>query len=122
MSEILSLTARRFCVPLAEALFDAKHGEHTHFELVTATVRLADGSEGTGYTYTGGRGGAAILAMLRHDLAPWLVGRDAAAVEALNDAMQWHLHYVGRGGIAGEGDIQRITQRLARVQTVRLSR
>ena len=101
MSEIRTLTARRYQVPLAEALVDARHGEHTHFELVTATVRLSDGSEGTGYTYTGGRGGAAILAMLRHDLAPWLVGRDAAQVEALNDAMQWHLHYVGRGGVAG---------------------
>ncbi len=101
MSEIRSLIARRYQVPLAETLVDARHGEHTHFELVTATVHLADGSEGTGYTYTGGRGGAAIVAMLRHDLAPWLVGRDAAEVEALNDAMQWHLHYVGRGGVAG---------------------
>jgi len=101
LKEIHSLTARRYCVPLAETLVDARHGEHTHFELITATVRLADGSEGTGYTYTGGRGGAAILATLRHDLAPWLSGRDATPVEALNEAMQWHLHYVGRGGVAG---------------------
>lgn len=57
MAVIESLSARRYCVPLREVLVDAKHGEHTHFELVTATVRLDDGSEGTGYTYTGGRGG-----------------------------------------------------------------
>jgi L-alanine-DL-glutamate epimerase-like enolase superfamily enzyme len=100
MSEIRSMTARRYRVPLSETLVDARHGEHTHFELIAATVRLDDGSEGTGYTYTGGRGGAAVLAMLRHDLAPWLVGRDATAVQALNDAMR-HLHYVGRGGVAG---------------------
>ena len=101
MNCIESLQARRFCIPLKEVLVDAKHGEHTRFELITATIRLSDGSEGTGYTYTGGRGGAAILALLRHDLAPWLRGRDASDVEALNEAMQWHLHYVGRGGIAG---------------------
>jgi L-alanine-DL-glutamate epimerase-like enolase superfamily enzyme len=100
MAKIASVNARRFRVPLAEVLSDAKHGEHTHFELVTVTVRLDDGNEGTGYSYTGGRGGAAILAMVRHDLAPWLLGRDASDVEALNDAMQWHVHYVGRGGIA----------------------
>ena len=101
MAQIESVSARRFLLPLAEVLVDARHGEHHHFELVTATVRLQDGSEGTGYTYTGGRGGAAILACLRHDLAPWLTGRDAATVEDLHDGMQGHLHYVGRGGIAG---------------------
>lgn len=101
MSPIARVEARRFAVPLAEVLTDARHGEHSHFELVTATVRLADGSEGTGYTYTGGRGGRAILAMLEHDLAPYLIGRDGNDVEALNAAMHWHLHYVGRGGVAG---------------------
>jgi L-alanine-DL-glutamate epimerase-like enolase superfamily enzyme len=28
------------------------------------------------------------------------VGQDASAVEELYEAMQWHVHYVGRGGIA----------------------
>ncbi len=101
MAQIEALQARRFCVPLSEVLVDARHGEHTHFELITVSVRLRDGSQGTGYTYTGGRGGAAILALIRHDLAPWLLGRDGTEVEALHDAMQWHVHYVGRGGIAG---------------------
>ncbi|MEM1297730.1 MAG: mandelate racemase/muconate lactonizing enzyme family protein [Pseudomonadota bacterium] len=98
--KIREVQARRFNVPLAEVLTDAKHGDHTHFELITATVRLEDGSEGTGYTYTGGRGGHAILAMIEHDLAPFLVGRDANAVEDLYDAMQWHVHYVARGWVA----------------------
>ncbi len=99
MSHIREIDARLFRIPLREILVDAKHGDHTHFELVTATVRLADGREGTGYTYTGGRGGHAILAVIRHDLAPLLSGRDAGPVEALHDAMQWHMHYVGRGGV-----------------------
>ena len=97
---IVDVGARLFRLPLREVLADAKHGEHTHFELVCVTLRLSDGSQGTGYTYTGGRGGQAILAMLRHDLAPLLLGREAGDVEALHDAMQWHVHYVGRGGIA----------------------
>ncbi|WP_417210146.1 mandelate racemase/muconate lactonizing enzyme family protein [Antarctobacter sp.] len=97
---IARVTVRRFDVPLAEVLSDAKHGDHTHFELITATITLADGSEGTGYTYTGGKGGRAIAAMIEHDLAPFLVGKSATDVEALYDAMQWHVHYVARGGVA----------------------
>ncbi|GLQ36194.1 uroporphyrinogen decarboxylase [Amylibacter marinus] len=100
MAHINKVEVRIFDVPLAEVLTDAKHGDHTHFELVTATVHLADGSQGTGYTYTGGKGGRAIAAMIEHDLAGFLIGRDARDVEELYDAMQWHVHYVARGGIA----------------------
>ena len=85
MPRITALSARRYAIPLDEVLSDAKHGDHTHFELVTATVTLDDGSEGTGYTYTGGKGGHAVLAMIRHDLAPFLAGQDAADIEALLD-------------------------------------
>lgn len=98
-TRIAEVTAQLFRVPLREVMTDAKHGAHTHFELVTVTIRLADGSEGTGYTYTGGRGGHAILAIVEHELAPFLAGRDGAAIDALYDAMLWHIHYVGRGGI-----------------------
>lgn len=100
MAAIAAVDVRVYRIPLAEVLADAMHGDHTHFELVVANVRLADGAEGTGYTYTGGRGGRAIEAMVAQDLAPFLAGREAADVEALHDAMQAHVHYVGRGGIA----------------------
>lgn len=100
MSRIQRITARLFNVPLAEVLTDAKHGDHTHFQLVTSTVELADGSVGTGYTYTGGKGGTAIKAMVDDDLAPALVGKDGTDVEGIWDFCQWHIHYVGRGGIA----------------------
>ncbi len=100
MRGILGVEAKLFAVPLPEVLTDAKHGTHTHFQLVTVTVSLSDGSAGTGYTYTGGKGGHAILAMIEHDLATALVGKDGNDVEGLYDLMEWHLHYVGRGGIA----------------------
>jgi L-alanine-DL-glutamate epimerase-like enolase superfamily enzyme len=98
--KIASVTPRLFNVPLDEVLVDAKHGDHTHFQLITATICLEDGSSGTGYTYTGGKGGTAVFAMIKDDLAPFLVGQDATDVEAIYDAMQWHVHYVARGGIA----------------------
>jgi L-alanine-DL-glutamate epimerase-like enolase superfamily enzyme len=99
-TEIRDVEVQLFRVPLREVMTDAKHGAHTHFELVTVTLRLHDGSEGTGYTYTGGKGGHAIRAMIEHDLAPFLIGRDARDIDALYDGMLWHIHYVGRGGIA----------------------
>ncbi|WP_075602118.1 mandelate racemase/muconate lactonizing enzyme family protein [Saccharicrinis aurantiacus] len=99
MSKIKNIQTQIFKVPLAEVLSDAKHGDHYHFELITSTVTLEDGSEGTGYTYTGGKGGHAIKAMIDHDFAPVLVGKDGTAVEELHDFMWWHIHYVGRGGI-----------------------
>ena len=100
MSAIEAVSIQLFQVPLAEVLVDAKHGAHTHFELITVSIRDAEGCEGVGYTYTGGKGGRSILAMLVHDLKPFLLGRDTDAVEALYDEMQWHVHYVARGGIA----------------------
>ncbi|HIE9814383.1 TPA: mandelate racemase/muconate lactonizing enzyme family protein [Klebsiella pneumoniae] len=100
MNKIIDVQSRLFRVPLDEQLADAKHGTHTHFELITVTLVSADGLVGTGYTYTGGRGGRAIKAMIDHDLRPSLLGKDATDTDALYDALQWHIHYVGRGGIA----------------------
>ena len=100
MAIITDISSQLFHVPLAEVLTDAKHGDHTHFELVTVTIRTADGHEGTGYTYTGGKGGYAIKAMIDHDLTPYLMGQDADDIEGLYDGMGWHVHYVARGGIA----------------------
>ncbi len=99
VNTITDVKARLFAIPLDEVLVDAKHGDHSHFHLITATVTLADGRQGTGYTYNGGRGGHATVAMINHDLAPFLKGEDATKVEALTEAMDWHMHYVGRGGI-----------------------
>jgi len=100
MSKIASVDVRIFHIPLEEVLVDAKHGDHHFFELVTATIKLEDGTKGTGYTYTGGKGGHAIAAMIEHDLTPFLIGQDGTAIEQLYEEMQWHVHYVARGGIA----------------------
>jgi len=100
MSTIKNIKCQLFTVPLPEVMADAKHGDHYHFELVTVTITLEDGSEGTGYTYTGGKGGHAIKAMIEHDFTSVLIGRDGTQIEEIYDFLEWHIHYVGRGGIA----------------------
>jgi L-alanine-DL-glutamate epimerase-like enolase superfamily enzyme len=78
---------------------DAGHGAIDSEEVIT--VRLhADGLVGHGYAYTIGRGGRAVQAVIEHDLAPLVVGRDADDVEALWELMWGRLLYVGRGGLA----------------------
>ncbi|WP_218598543.1 mandelate racemase/muconate lactonizing enzyme family protein [Polaribacter sp. NJDZ03] len=99
-TKIAKIETKLFKVPLAEVLSDAKHGDHFHFELVTVTVTLEDGSEGTGYTYTGGKGGRAIKAMVEYDFTEALIGKDGDDIESIYDFLEWHIHYVGRGGIA----------------------
>jgi L-alanine-DL-glutamate epimerase-like enolase superfamily enzyme len=86
-------------IPLPVVLSDSTHGQITHFELVTARVRSADGGEGLGYTYTVGVGGAAIRSLME-ELRTLLVGQDAERIEALWQRMWWGSHYVGRGGLA----------------------
>ncbi len=97
---IKSIHCKLFKVPLPEVLNDAKHGDHTHFELVTTTLVTQNGYEGTGYTYTGGKGGHAIKAMVMHDFSHALIGKDATDIDGIYDFMEWHIHYVGRGGVA----------------------
>lgn len=97
---ITAVNAQLFTIPLREVLTDAKHGDHSHFDLITVTLTLANGLEGSGYSYTGGRGGQAILAMIEHDLGPQIIGRDAKEIESIYDHMETYIHYVGRGGIA----------------------
>jgi L-alanine-DL-glutamate epimerase-like enolase superfamily enzyme len=52
-------------------------------ETVFVTVETDDGCTGTGYSYTIGTGGRAVLSMLRDHLTAPLVGQDARNVEAI---------------------------------------
>jgi L-alanine-DL-glutamate epimerase-like enolase superfamily enzyme len=97
---IASLEADHFRIPLPVTLSDSTHGDITHFELITARLRDAEGAEGLGYTYTVGTGGAAIHALVDRDLRPVLEGADPCRIEAIFERMWWHLHFVGRGGAA----------------------
>lgn len=98
-SAIADVKVEYFKVPLKEVLADAKHGTHTHFDLITCRIVCEDGIEGVGYTYTGGTGAGAVYSLLADDLAPVLKGMDASKIQATWEKIQWHLHYVGRGGL-----------------------
>jgi L-alanine-DL-glutamate epimerase-like enolase superfamily enzyme len=99
MNTIKSVKVEYYQVPLAEVLSDAKHGDHTHFELILCRVTCEDGVEGVGYTYTGGKGGKAIYSLLADEFKDKLIGRDSSEILGIWDSLQWDLHYVGRGGL-----------------------
>ncbi|HEX3781972.1 MAG TPA: mandelate racemase/muconate lactonizing enzyme family protein [Pseudonocardiaceae bacterium] len=66
-------------------------------ETIFVEIGTDDGGIGTGYSYTIGTGGTAVLALLRDYLLPRLHGRDAARVEAIwQDLFAWtHATTVG---------------------------
>jgi L-alanine-DL-glutamate epimerase-like enolase superfamily enzyme len=92
------VTTRYYRLPLAPS-GDAGHGLLDHEEVIVVDVD-ADGLRGQGYAYTIGRGGRAVQALIEHDLAPLVLGQDAADVEGLWRRMWQGLLYVGRGGLA----------------------
>jgi len=98
MPKIVSLEAGYYRIPLAVTLSDSRHGNMQAFELNTIRVRDADGAEGVGYTYTCGRNGAAIDAILRRDIPDQIIGEDADRIEHLWQKIWWGQHYGGRGG------------------------
>ena len=98
--KINDLIAAWYRIPLAAPLTDATHGRHDHYDLVLARVTAEGGHTGLGYTYTVHAGGAAIQALIEHDLAPLLRGADGDDIAALWRSMWQRTHYVGRGGLA----------------------
>ncbi len=98
MASIERLVAGFYRIPLPVVLSDSTHGEIRAFELNTVRVLDADGAEGIGYTYTVGRNGAAVDAILAREMPELLSGAAAERIEQLWQKMWWGLHYGGRGG------------------------
>ena len=67
----------------------------------TPIVRItdADGAVGTGYSYTIGTGGPSVIALLVRTLAPALIGRDAARLEAIWRDLLFLTHATSVGAI-----------------------
>ncbi len=98
MARIAHIEAGYHRVPLEAELSDSQHARMLDFELITLRLRDADGAEGVGYTYTTGRNGAAIHALLAGDIAELAMGEEAERIEAVWQKIWWALHYGGRGG------------------------
>jgi L-alanine-DL-glutamate epimerase-like enolase superfamily enzyme len=98
MPQIVSVEPGFYWVPLPQVLTDSTHGEMRAFELNTVRVRDADGAEGVGYTFTVGRNGAAVDAVLAREFVELMSGEEAEDIERLWQKAWWALHYGGRGG------------------------
>ena len=62
-------------------------------------VVCSDGSEGIGYSYTIGTGGSSVMALLRDHLAPRLIGKDPAQIEAVWRELMFATHATTVGAI-----------------------
>lgn len=62
-------------------------------------IHTSDGLVGTGYSYTIGTGGSSVVALLRDHLAPRLIGRDPAAIEAIWKNLFFATHATAVGAI-----------------------
>lgn len=86
-------------VPNEEALEDATQSFDV-LELVTAEVTLSDGTEGLGFTYTIGEGGAAMREFLETTLVPICLDDCPAAPRAARERLRAATTFVGREGIS----------------------
>ncbi len=67
------------------------------FELIGATLTDADGTRGTGWTFTSDHGGGAAIKALLDLLLPRIAGREADDVEAITDWLFHLTHRLGHG-------------------------
>jgi L-alanine-DL-glutamate epimerase-like enolase superfamily enzyme len=67
----------------------------------TPIIRItdSDGAVGTGYSYTIGTGGRAVVALLRETFVPALIGRDAAMIEKVWRDLLFLTHATSVGAI-----------------------
>jgi L-alanine-DL-glutamate epimerase-like enolase superfamily enzyme len=100
MSTMKIVRADAFVVDLEAEIvrFDAIQ-QFTKQETIFVQLETDDGFIGTGYSYTIGTGGRAVVALLREDLLHRLIGQDARQVESLWNTLFWATHGTAVGAI-----------------------
>jgi L-alanine-DL-glutamate epimerase-like enolase superfamily enzyme len=100
MSSMKIVRAEAFVVDLEAEIvrFDAIQ-QFTKQETIFVQIETDDGVTGTGYSYTIGTGGRAVVALLREDLLHRLIGQDARQIEALWNKLFWATHGTAVGAI-----------------------
>jgi L-alanine-DL-glutamate epimerase-like enolase superfamily enzyme len=102
--EVTKVDAALLRVPLARPIAGASARPgitpkpFTTWDVISVTVSTRNGLSGWGLTYELRAGGEAVLAGLRHDLIPLLIGVDCFATESL-----WHRLYWAPTMPAGAG-------------------
>ncbi|RAZ33109.1 mandelate racemase/muconate lactonizing enzyme family protein [Microbacterium sp. SMR1] len=94
MTTIAALAARLIRVPLTRPWA----ADVTSVVVIATHVQRSDGAEGWGFSWTPQIGAEAVLALLRHDIAPAAVGRSAEPGGAWQGLWE-HLHEAGGGGV-----------------------
>lgn len=94
MTVIAALDARLIRVPLTRPWA----ADVTSVGVIATHLRRSDGAEGWGFSWTPQIGAEAVLALLRHDIAPAAVGLPAAPGEAWRSLWE-HVHEAGGGGV-----------------------
>jgi len=98
MSRIVSVDVWRIDLPPPVPRSDAIQSFVVQ-ETPMVRIRCADGGEGVGYSYTIGTGGSSVTALLAEHLAPRLIGRDAACIEAIWRDLLFATHATSVGAI-----------------------
>lgn len=91
---IADLRARAVRVPLPRPWGPGRDAVH----LITCTVLADDGRIGDGFSWTPQIGARAVLSLLRNEIREAVIGRPAHP-QAVWDALWWHLHEAGGGGL-----------------------
>jgi L-talarate/galactarate dehydratase len=68
------------------------------WDVIAVRIRAENGVEGLGLTYELRAGGEAVLAALRHDLEPLVLGADCWATERIWERLYWATYNAGRRG------------------------
>jgi L-alanine-DL-glutamate epimerase-like enolase superfamily enzyme len=88
---IAHTAARLVDIPCATARTDAIQS-FTKQETILVDLTTDSGLHARGYSYTIGTGGRAVLALLRHDLLPRLLGADVGQLERVWKELFWSTH------------------------------
>ncbi|MCU1528188.1 MAG: racemase [Frondihabitans sp.] len=91
---ITDLVATLHTAPLVRPWGEAVREMH----VIEVVVRCDDGSSGTGFSWTPTIGPKAVVALLRHDIRDFVIGRPAEAAPLWDDLWH-HLHEAGSGGL-----------------------
>jgi L-alanine-DL-glutamate epimerase-like enolase superfamily enzyme len=96
--EIRELDFALYRLPPATPWQDATH-KVTSLEFIVTRLQTANGTTGTGVSYTVGVGGSAILALLDDYCKDIVIGRRISEPERIWKLLFDHLHRTGSGGI-----------------------
>ena len=87
MTKIISVESELFRLTLNKISVDTKHGEDSHFELIIKLIKVDNGLNGTGSTYTEVYGRHAIKALIDNAIKPFILSKNCSKIEETNEQL-----------------------------------